>query len=281
MLQIDAMADYKIGSVLTRLSEKVWVRQLFYLGILILIFLFLVMWALRLYTRHGQKIELADLKGMTLEEATDVTDRHDFELVISDSIFVVGKNGGIILDQNPKPGSFVKEDRKIYITVTKHSADKILVKNLPTLYGNAYEQKKKELEYRNIKSNIKSYQYDFGEPNHILEVWYKGQLIISKDVKKDDVEIEKGGVLEFVLSEKEGGEIPIPDLRCMTLAEATFLLESSKLMLGEVIRQGNSNFPDDRWYILDQEPVYDGISVIERGQTIMVTIVPVLPANCN
>jgi len=275
------MADYKIGSVLTRLSEKVWVRQLFYLGILILIFLFLVMWALRLYTRHGQKIELADLKGMTLEEATDVTDRHDFELVISDSIFVVGKNGGIILDQNPKPGSFVKEDRKIYITVTKHSADKILVKNLPTLYGNAYEQKKKELEYRNIKSNIKSYQYDFGEPNHILEVWYKGQLIISKDVKKDDVEIEKGGVLEFVLSEKEGGEIPIPDLRCMTLAEATFLLESSKLMLGEVIRQGNSNFPDDRWYILDQEPVYDGISVIERGQTIMVTIVPVLPANCN
>lgn len=275
------MSDNKLGSVLARLSEKVWVRQLFYLSVLMLIFLLLVMWALRLYTRHGQKIELADLKGMTLEEASDVTDRHDFELVISDSIFVVGKPGGVILDQNPKPGSFVKEDRKIYITVTKQNADKILVKNLPALYGNAYEQKKKELEYRNIKSTVKSYQYDFGEPNHILEVWYKGQLIISKDVKRDDVEIEKGGVLDFVLSEKEGGEIPVPDLRCMTLAEATFLLESSKLMLGEVVRQGNGSAPDDKWYILEQEPAYDGMSVIERGQTIMVTIVPALPSGCN
>jgi D-alanine-D-alanine ligase len=275
------MSDKKIGSVFSRLFEKVWVRQLFYLSLLMLIFLLLVMWALRLYTRHGQKIELADLKDLTIEEAREITNPHDFELVISDSIFVVGKSGGIILDQNPKPGSFVKEDRKIYITVTKQNADKILVKNLPALYGNAYEQKKKELEYRNIKSTVKSYQYDFGEPNHILEVWYKGQLIISKDLKRDEVEIEKGSLLEFVLSEKEGGEIPIPDLRCMTLAEATFLLESNKLMLGEVIKQGNSNFPTDKWYILDQQPSYDGISVIERGQAVMVTIVPSLPSDCN
>lgn len=234
---------------------------------------------LRLYTRHGQKIEMTDLAGMSLEEALEVVKRNRFELIVNDSLFVVGKKGGIILDQNPKPGSFVKKNRKVYITITKSSADKILVSSLPVLYGNAYDQKKKELKYREINAEILSYVYDAGEPNHILEVWYNNEKIIDQFDRKD-IEINKGDTLYFVLSERDGGETPVPDLRCLTLEEAHFILESNKLVMGDIGKKADV-VAGEPMYVVSQNPHYDGMSNIVRGSRVSVTLSSQKPVDCG
>jgi len=257
-----------------------WVKQLLFLFFLILFMLFIILWGLRLYTRHGQKIELMDLNGLTLSKAEREVSKNDFNLIVNDSIFIVGKPGGIIISQNPKPGSFVKKDRKIYLTITKYNADVVLVKDLPEMYGNAYDQKKKELEYRDINATIKSYNYDSGEPNHILEVWYKNELIIDKNTRKSDVEISKGDVLEFVLSERGGGEIPIPQLRCLSLEAARFILESNKLAIGDITKKSDVK-EGEPMYVVSQSPAHDGISNIIRGEKISVTISGIKPVDCN
>nr|HMP28716.1 hypothetical protein [Saprospiraceae bacterium] len=158
--------------------------------------------------------------------------------------------------------------------------DKIKVKDLPILYGNDFNQKMNELEYRGIKSKVVGKTYDPGEPNHILEVYYKGQLIISQGIMKKDVEISKGDLLEFIVSDKESGEVVIPSLECLTLSEVEFLLESTNLKLGEILERGVVTSTSDA-YVLTQEPRYDGVTKIPMGTKINLVLVQEKPITCN
>jgi UDP-N-acetylmuramate--alanine ligase len=262
------------------LKSSIFIKQLLFLiGAFLLLIFIILMW-LRFYTNHGQKLELPKFIGQNIEDAKAQSEDLSFEIIVNDSIFIVGKPGGIITDQNPKPLSLVKEGRKVYVTITKFGTETVKVADLPTLYGNAFDQKKTELKYRDIECVIKDYIYDPGEPNHILEVWYNNELIISKDGRKNEVEITKGGTLEFVVSQRDGGDVTIPDLKCLELEEATFLLESSKLQMGDIIKKGDAE-PDAVLYIVSQSPMYDGISNIKMGEKITVTVSASRPVECN
>lgn len=262
------------------IKSKEFLKQILLIAVAFVLLLLVTQLCLRFYTNHGQKLQLPKFVGMDLEDAVDKAESGDFEIIVSDSIFVVGKKGGLITDQNPKPLSFVKEGRKIYVTITKFGIETIKVSELPTMYGNAFDQKKTELKYRDIDCVIIDYAYDPGEPDHILEVWYNGELIISKDVRKDNVEISKGGIIECIVSRKDGGDVIIPDLRCLDLEEARFLLQSSKLEIGDVVRKGTTE-PDAILYVIGQSPAFDGITNIKMGEKIIVTVSPVRPADCN
>ncbi len=262
------------------LRSSIFFKQLLFLiGAFLLLIFIILMW-LRFYTNHGQKLELPKFIGQNIEEAKTQSEDLSFEIIVNDSIFIVGKPGGIITDQNPKPLSLVKEGRKVYVTITKFGTETVKVADLPTMYGNAFDQKKTELKYRDIECVIKDYIYDPGEPNHILEVWYNNELIISKDGRKNEVEITKGGTLECVVSQRDGGDVTIPDLKCLELEEARFLLESSKLQLGDIIKKLNAE-PDAVLYIVSQSPMYDGISNIKMGEKINVTVSASRPVECN
>lgn len=267
------------GSFFDYLKSKAFLRQILLIVAVFIIVLILIQWWLRIYTHHGQKLELPDFIGKSVPEVEQMAVIHDFQLVVVDSIFIVGKKGGIITDQNPKPGFMVKENRKIYVTITKYLKETVRVSDLPTLYGNAFEQKKTELKYRDIDCVVKSYMYDPGEPNHILEVYYNGQLIISKDGRMDNIVIEKGGTLECVVSRKDGGDVTIPNLRCKNLDEANFILESSKLLMGDIIRKGDDG--EGELYIISQSPPYDGISNMKMGEKVSITVSASKPLDCN
>jgi UDP-N-acetylmuramate--alanine ligase len=267
-----------------RLSEyirsKEFLKQILLIAVAFVLLLLVIQLCLRFYTNHGQKLQLPKFIGMQIDDAILKAENGDFEVIIADSIFVVGQNGGLITDQNPKPLAYVKEGRKVYVTVTKYGVETLKVSELPTMYGNAFDQKKTELKYRDIDCVIKDYAYDPGEPNHILEVWYNGELIISKDVRKEDVEISKGSSLECILSRKDGGDVLIPDLRCLSLEEAGFLLQSSKLEMGDVIKE-NASEPDAILFVVAQSPPFDGISNIKMGDKVVLTVSQVRPSDCN
>ncbi len=263
---------------LEKIKEHPVLRQLFFIVAGFFLFLIAVQVWLRMYTNHGQKIELPKFIGMPLAEAVTIAEDNDFEIIVNDSVFIVGKSGGVITEQNPKPASLVKEKRKIYVTVTKYGQETMKVKDLPILYGNAYEQKKTELSYRDINTKIRDYAYDPGEPEHILQVWYEGQKIIDADIVLEDVEIAKGGTLEFVVSKSEGGDVLVPDVRCMDLEEARFVLETAKLEVGDVIFKGNAG---GAGYVISQSPPFDGTTILKMGEKVSLTVSTSKPANCN
>ena len=262
---------------LQAIKEHPVLRQLMWIAGGFVLFLLAIQIWLRIYTNHGQKIELPKLIGMSLEEATSLAEENDFEIIVNDSVFIVGKQGGLITEQNPKPASLVKEKRKIYVTVTKFGKESLRVKDLPILYGNAFEQKKTELSYRDLNCRIRDYMYDPGEPNHILEVWYGDKKIIDANILEEDVEIAKGGTLDFVLSKNEGGEVVVPNLRCLDLDEARFMLETARLEVGDITFKGAAG----TGFVLSQSPLADGVTTLKMGEKVSLTVSSAKPSDCN
>lgn len=247
---------------------------LFYIAVALI----LLLW-LRFYTHHGQKLELPDYTNMSFENATRVAKADKFNIIVEDSLHIIGKKGGIILDQNPKPGSKVKQNRNIYVNITKFRPDKIRLEDLPTLYGRNYETKKKELELIGVKSRIAGYAYDKGEPDYILEVHYRGQPVITRQGYASGIEIEKGSTLDFTLSKQSGGLTNLPDLRCMTVGQAIFLIESRRLVLGTITNNGLPVNDYSTGYVVSQHPLQSDEIIMETAVDLEIS--DVKPAGCD
>jgi len=260
----------------TKDFKYTFIAILLFLGI----FLLAVFLWLRIYTHHGQELELPDYTGYQYEEALKDATRKKFRMSVSDSLHVLGKPGGEILKQNPVPHSLVKQKRMIYVTITKRSADKILSGRLPEMYGKNYARKKRELsEHFQIESRIAERRFDPAEEGQILEVKYKGKTIMDRKGRNNDVQIEKGDVLDFVVSERSGASVNIPDLTCKTYEEAQFLLENLGLLIGNITEEGNLDDMTSA-YIISQNPAADG-STIKMESTIDITVRQEKPASCK
>ena len=250
---INNNTKFSLKDLVEFIFSKLFVKHVGLIFIFYLAIALIMLFWLRFYTNHGQKLELPDYKNKTYEKMVLDAKSKKFEMIIDDSVHVVGKKGGIIIDQNPKPGSKVKENRKIYVIVTKYSPDKIKLEELPSLYGRNYDTKKNELELIGIKSRIAGYEYDKGEPNYILKVLYRGRPVITSEGNASGVQIDKGGVLDFILTKKSGGMTDLPNLRCMAVSQAVFMLESRNLMVGAITRDG-SPIDNPTGFVIGQTP---------------------------
>lgn len=258
--------------------------KLFGHTVLRLFLVFIILWILhsvflRLYTHHGQKVKMPRYIGVSQEEASRHAMKRDFKLFVTDSVFWKGKPGGLIMSQIPLPGSMVKEGRSIYVTITKYRAEGILSADLPTLYGKRFELKRKEL-FNNFElfSRVKEIRYDPGPEQHILEVFYKGQVITDAEERNDDVEILKGDTLDFVLSTQSGGKVEMPKLLCMNLAEARFLLSTYKLELSDLQYESEITDEENAFVIWQNPGAGESIAL---GSEIQIKIRQEKPADCN
>jgi eukaryotic-like serine/threonine-protein kinase len=233
-------------------------------------------WYLKVFTHHGQKIKLPDFIDLSMEEAMAASET--FTLIPNDSIFIVGREGGIIIDQKPNAGAIVKEGRKIYVTLTKYTADKISVDRLPEMYGKDFDRKKKELEIGfELKSEVIDFQFDPGPPNYILAVLYQGDTLISSKGRKTGVEVPKGGVLQFVLSKDSGGKLNLPNLVCLSETEALFILSYLNL---SAERQDLEETINGNQFVVRQEPAYDPNALVLMGDTIKIWLSEQKPLDC-
>lgn len=266
---------FNFGQILDFLTSRTFIINL----LLIFLFLFIVIFGifqwLKIYTNHGQRLELPDYIETNYEEAINDARDKSFELIVNDSTHIVGKPGGIILNQNPKGGSFVKEKRKIYVTISKYQPDLIALEDLPRLYGENFEMKAAELRSRQLKSRIIGTKYDPIGNFTILEVWHNGEKVIDNAGRKKGVMIEKGSYIDMIISNPEGGSHVIPQLVGKTLDAAHLLVQVLKLRIGDVIENGEIA-PENmgRAIITEQYPPHDGISTLATGERINVTVVP-------
>jgi len=263
------------------LTNKAFFKNILFMILFLAVLLIGLTLYLRSYTNHGQKLSLPDFKEMNIVEARKLAEDKTFEIIVNDSTQIVGKPGGIIINQNPTALSLVKENRKVYVTTTKYIADQIKMSSFPELYGREYNQKQKELSFMKVNCRVKDYLYDPGAPDHILEVYYKGKKIVDKDGRNNNVKIEKGGTLDFVLSKKSGLKISIPDLSCQTLASAQFLIEDgARLVMGQISEQDEVTDRESA-YIVKQYPPYSSDGTMMIGEQIDVWISQEKPEDCN
>ncbi|MDX1829880.1 MAG: PASTA domain-containing protein [Lutibacter sp.] len=120
------------------LKSKVFFTQLIIAAVgLIIVFYALAKW-LNISTHHNQKIEVPDLKKMSLVKVKQALDEVDLKMVVLDSASY-NPNYPInsVIDQSPEAGDFVKENRKIYLTLNPSGYKSI---PMPDLYGKTKRQ---------------------------------------------------------------------------------------------------------------------------------------------
>jgi len=230
-------------SALPRLKKgwkefSLFVTSLFFLrnftamtGVVLLVIGLIFLW-LKCYTHHGQSVQVQDYTNMTVRDATAKARSRSFRIQVIDSIWKDGMEPNIVLEQNPKPFSRVKEKRTIYLTVTKNTAEEVL---LPTLVGNYdYFQYQRKLSNKGIYAAIKERVFDNKyADNTILHLYYKGEKITESDLK-NGIRVPKGSTLEFVITERGGGTVVVPDFICQQLSAAEFLISTLELNIGNI-----------------------------------------------
>ena len=261
--------------ILEYLTSRSFLKNILF----IILFLFFVVFGifqwLKVYTNHGQRLLLSDYTGMSIHEAKEDAEDNSFQLIVNDSTHIVGKAGGMILNQNPKGGSYIKENRKIYVTITKYNPDMIALEDLPRIYGENYEMKSRELNSRQLKTRIKSTKYDPIGSFTILEVWYNDEKIVDQRGKKPDIKIEKGAYLDLVVSQPDGGSHVIPQLVGKTLDEANMITGVFEFRIGDVVNSEDIDISErGKAIVLEQYPEYDGISTLTSGEKINLVIGP-------
>jgi beta-lactam-binding protein with PASTA domain len=181
------------------------------------------MFALRLYTNHGDSVEIPDLKGKTSEEASSLLNDLDLRLEIRDSVYSRETAPGTVLGQYPKPGMKVKENRTIFITLCALNQELI---PMPQLTDISYRQATNLIAGSGlIAGNIEYKPSEF--PNLVLE-----QKVDGKTVRVGEM-IPRGSVVDLVLGTDSNGETSeVPDLFRHTLAEAQLLLGEASLIVG-------------------------------------------------
>lgn len=274
-------SSFKLAELLSFFKSRIFVYNLIRLGLFLLLLWILHGLLLNLYTNHGQKVKMANYIGLPLTKVERLAAAKDYELMITDSVHLIGKPGGYVLNQIPKQNSLVKRGRKVYLVISRYKADEIISDNLPTLYGEKFEFKNKEFDSQfQLKLRITGNKYDPGPSGHILEARYKGELIADENSRKLGVLLSKGDTIDVIISVSQGGEIDLPNLRCKTLAEARFEIEASGIKLGNITQDGEIPNLDDA-YIISQSPAYEKSKKIKMESSIDLTLSQTYPDDCE
>jgi len=239
--------------------------------------LILTLWWLKCYTHHGESAETPNFVGANFREAARKARAHDFNVAISDSMYVQGKPPGEVLAQNPKAGSRVKESRTIYFTVTKNNPD---IVKLPDLTGgDDYDLYSRKLSRLGLKPRIVARIADPRlEPNTIVNVVYRGDTITRKI--KYGFSLEMGSTLDFVVSDATRTTVNIPDCVCQTFDAAKFLLQTAGLSLGTVIPDGTVTDQESA-YVWKQSPKFDAAGTMRTGETVDLYLTNTKPSTCQ
>jgi beta-lactam-binding protein with PASTA domain len=255
------------------LFKKYFTKALLYniliaIGIIIVLLL-IVQSGLKTYTRHGDSLTVQDLRGMTFEQVKAVLSNHNLEWEVMDSVFDMSKPPLSIVDQNPKPGSKVKEGRTIYLTINATNAP---TTEIPDLVGRS------SLKY--AKMQLESYGLKVGEPvykpdPHLNSVI--GMLVNGKPVSRK-ARYPKGTVVILELGDGLGNNrISVPYLIGLRYDEAEFKLKGYSLNVGALV--ADAGVTDTAGAIIyKQIPAFGQGKTIRVGEPIDLFVARELPA---
>ena len=227
------------------------------IGILLIAF-----FSLRFYTKHGEGLEVPELKGLSLAQA--VTKLEDLGLRYQiDSVYVMDKPPGIVTDQDPDANTFVKDNRTIYLTINTAQAPNV---KFPDIESKSLREAQAILESYRLKLGDTTYKPDVAR-DVVLEAYFGGQLIRSGEV------LPTGSRISLVLGDGRGNEeVELPNLVGLTIDEAKFSLKGAMLNIGQVTYEGQITDSANAVIVMQYPLVADSVIKVKIGTPINVTL---------
>ena len=158
----------------------------------VILFIFLLKWWLGFTTNHDQKIQVPDLNKMSLTDVESKLKELDLDFIVIDSAsYNPNYPKQSVIEQFPEAGDFVKEKRKIYLTLNPSKYRDITI---PDLNGRTKRQAMTQLQSIGFKIGEFSYVPDIGK-DVVRGLKYKGRKL------KPGEKLPKNSVIDMVLGD--------------------------------------------------------------------------------
>tara|TARA_B100000809_G_scaffold261723_1_gene311157 strand:+ start:2608 stop:3219 length:612 start_codon:yes stop_codon:yes gene_type:complete len=178
------------------LFTKVFLKQLFIAVIVLLGLTFVILFWLKSTTNHDQKIEVPNLAKMSLDVVEDKLDEIDLRFEVLDSSnYNPDFPKYSVIEQIPKAGEFVKENRKIYLTLNRSG---YVFLKIPEVVGKTRRQAEPTLISMGFEIGRITYK-PYIALDEVLEISHKGKKLNPSD------ELQKTSVIDLILGDGEGG----------------------------------------------------------------------------
>ena len=219
-------------------------------SLVILVVVFLI---LKRYGRVGHEYPTPYVVGSYLEDLDSTSAGLTVHYVVVDSVYQSGKRGGYILRQDPDSGAMIKNDRKIYLTVTSHVPDNAIVPDLRSL---SVRHAVSQLQNIGLRGGRLTFVDD---PHHVvLEQKYKGRAVAPGR------RLEKGAMIDLVVGTGTGtGQTIVPYLVGMTPQKARTSILSASLNMGVEHFDGITDM--SHAIVYKQMPEYSGRPMSQYG----------------
>ena len=159
------------------------IKHLLYMLAVSVVIVFLGFMFIKLVARQGKEYELPDFHGVALSEL-EKDNPLNLKYVVIDSVFDADMEGGIVIQQDPKPGTMVKTRRKVYVTVTTFAPADVV---LPELSNMTVRSAVSALEAAGLRCGRLRF-VDSPYRNVILECSSKGKMVYAGEkMNQNDV----------------------------------------------------------------------------------------------
>ncbi|MBR1849862.1 MAG: PASTA domain-containing protein [Bacteroidales bacterium] len=211
---------------------------------------------IKIYARQGQEYALPDIVGENFSTVTE-NDSLALRFVVMDSIYKPGVEGGIILSQEPKPGTQIKKGRKIYITMTSYTAEDAV---MPELSGSTVRQAVSHLESAGLQVGSLKF-IDDPYKNAVI-----GQTMNGKNVYAGQ-QVPRGSRIDLTVGRGDGtGQAVVPFVIGKTSDRARRDIISLSLNVGREHFKGVKD--KQKAVVYRQRPDYTGVSQYPYGTEI-------------
>lgn len=199
------------------------------IGLSLLLFYFYIY--LPTITNHGETITVPNVEGMNVTELDEFLVERNLQYEVTDSTFSRDYPPLTILKQYPQPGSKVKENRKIFISLNRVDPPTVPV---PDLIGKSLINADAVLPSNElIRGKIELVRGPFLQV--VNKMKYQGKEI------KPGTRIPKGSVIDLVVEDGGTDRFPMPNVLDYTIDDSKVTLFGSNLSLGRVHIMGDTS----------------------------------------
>lgn len=226
--------------------------------------------SMKFITNHNQKLSVPDITGQSLDDAIRILKQHKMGYILVDSMFEFQLKPHEIIDQSPKVGAFVKENRKIYLTINSLHPPSV---TLPNLVDMSKRQAILILESSGFKVGRAIYQPDIAK-DAVLQVRVNGKPVAENEL------LPKGTTIDLVLGDGFGTlDIEIPDLVGLTIIEAMAVLDAVNLSIGQIINDQGGDIDNLNAYVYYQQPEFNSAVKMSPGDPVNLFVADAIPQN--
>lgn len=188
------------------------------------------LWLTGIYTHHGERIAVPNLKGKNLDEVAEIIAQNNLNYEVQDSVFNRGAKPGSVIEQYPREGQEVKRKRLVKLTIAAIAPQKTVISQVSDL---SLRQAIGQLSKSGIY--IKKLEYvPSSYTNLVLGISLNGKPLKAED------EIYKGEEVTLRVGKNQDAYFTVPNLIGLSAKYAKRKAFEAGLNIGKLTFKNNS-----------------------------------------